>query len=70
MSELNPDDESTLKSPHDHHSRQQLNNSIDLCGTNRLAHVDSLAPSIPCHLIVGYVTTLSGQISRLLVSFY
>lgn len=43
-------------------------NAGGVCGTNRLAHVTSLAPAVPCHLISNYVTALSSQISLLLVS--
>lgn len=45
------------------------NTMTGICGANRLAHVTSLAPAVPCHLITNYVTTLNSQISLLLVSF-
>lgn len=45
-----------------------VNAAGGVCGTNRLAHVTSLAPAVPCHLISNYVTALSSQISLLLVS--
>lgn len=41
------------------------------CGANRLIHAASITPAVPCQLIVGHITTLSLQISQLLVSdFY
>uniref|UniRef100_A0AAG5DN75 DH domain-containing protein n=1 Tax=Anopheles atroparvus TaxID=41427 RepID=A0AAG5DN75_ANOAO len=39
---------------------------VELCGKNRLLHVSSLAPTVPCHLIASYVTGLNAQISQLL----
>lgn len=39
---------------------------VDLCGRNRLLHVSSLVPTVPCHLIASYVSGLNAQISQLL----
>lgn len=38
------------------------------CGVNRLAHVTSLAPAIPCHLIHNIVSALNSQMTQLIVS--
>uniref|UniRef100_A0A182NV54 Uncharacterized protein n=1 Tax=Anopheles dirus TaxID=7168 RepID=A0A182NV54_9DIPT len=39
---------------------------VELCGSNRLLHAATLAPTVPCHLIANYVTGLNAQISQLL----
>lgn len=38
------------------------------CSANRLIHAASITPAVPCQLILGHITTLSLQISQLLVS--
>lgn len=40
----------------------------DSCGASRLIHAASITPAVPCQLILNHVTTLSLQISQLLVS--
>lgn len=37
------------------------------CGVNRLAHVTSIAPAIPCHLIHNIVSALNAQMTQLIV---
>lgn len=48
---------------------ENLSCSESSCSANRLIHATSLAPAVPCHLISNYITTLSLQISQLLVWF-
>lgn len=67
LSELNPDDESTLRSSQDT-QRFVEHHDVELCGTNRLAHAATLVPSVPCHLIAGIASVLNDHISRLMVS--
>jgi hypothetical protein len=38
------------------------------CGTNRLANMKINSPSIPCHLVMPYIESISSHISQLLVS--
>lgn len=38
------------------------------CGVNRLAHVTSIAPAVPCYLLENIVTALNAQMTMLLVS--
>lgn len=40
------------------------------CGVNRLAHVTSIAPAIPCHLIHNIVSALNAQMTQLIVSVF
>lgn len=49
---------------------QSIQLSDDNCGTNRIIHASSITPAVPCQLILDHVTTLSLQISQLLVSFF
>ena len=50
-------------------SSHEDNPSSVQCGTNRLQHVRSLEPSVPCHALNSIVSALNEQISLLLVSF-
>lgn len=38
----------------------------ELCGPNRFSHAHSLEPSVPCHILTGFITALNSQISLLL----
>lgn len=60
ISEFNADSESIAE--------QQEKCCSAACGSNRITHIQSISPAVPCHLISTYVTALNSQISQLLVS--